>query len=288
MKLIAIDMDGTLLSDARQVTLENAKAVKEAQEQGITVVVATGRDEREARKPLREAGLTLPVISVNGAETRDENGGVLANFPLEKQEVFNIINILREHDVYLELYTNHGAYTDHYELGIQVVIDVLISSGSKDDIETMRAIARERFDTGAVVLTKSYEELIEQENTVLMKVLAFSQNDVNREAAKQALINLGGLAISASASDNIEITSIEAQKGKAVAAFAKTKNIPMDEVMVIGDSFNDISMFEVAAIKVAMGNANPEIKELASFVTKTNEEDGVAFAIQQLLANKLV
>lgn len=288
MKLIAIDMDGTLLSDARQVTLENAKAVKEAQEQGITVVVATGRDEREARKPLREAGLTLPVISVNGAETRDENGGVLANFPLEKQKVFNIINILREHDVYFELYTNHGAYTDHYELGIQVVIDVLISSGSKDDIETMRAIARERFETGAVTLTKSYEELIEQENTVLMKVLAFSQNDVNRESAKQALIKLGGLAISASASDNIEITSIEAQKGKAVAAFAKAKNIPMDEVMVIGDSFNDISMFEVAAIKVAMGNANPEIKELASFVTKTNEEDGVAFAIRQLLANKLV
>ncbi len=287
MKLIAIDMDGTLLGDARQVTIENAKAVKEAQHRGITVVVATGRDEREARKPLKDAGILCPVISVNGAETRDENGRVLVTLPLAKQEVLEIIDVLQAHDVYFELYTNHGAYTDDYESAIQIVIDVLTSAGSKDDVETMRAIAKERFDSGAVILTKSYKALIEQENTVLMKVLAFSQNDVKREAAKQVLMNRGELAISSSASDNIEITSIDAQKGRAVAAFASTLNISMDEVMVIGDSFNDVSMFEVAAIKVAMGNADPEIKELASFVTKTNEEDGVAFAIRELLANKL-
>lgn len=287
MKLIAIDMDGTLLGDSRQVTAENAKAVKEAQQQGITVVVATGRDEKEARKPLLDVGLSCPVISVNGAETRDEKGDVLSKIPLDKQEVLEIAEILRTHNVYFELYTNHGAYTDDYEAAIQIVIDVLASAGSKDDLETMRAIAQERFDIGAVTLTKSYKQLIEKESTMLMKVLAFSQNDVNREAAKQVLMNRGGLAISASASDNIEITNINAQKGRAVEAFASTLGIPMDEVMVIGDSFNDVSMFEIAAIKVAMGNAEPEIKEMASFVTKTNEESGVAFAIRKVLASKL-
>ncbi|MFD2506882.1 HAD hydrolase family protein [Halalkalibacter alkalisediminis] len=92
------------------------------------------------------------------------------------------------------------------------------------------------------------------------------------------------MAISASAADNIEITHVQAQKGLAVKAWATQHGIDMNEVMVIGDSFNDISMFEIAKYRIAMGNAEPEIKDLSSFITKRNDEDGVALAIRKMLA----
>ncbi|MFD2506884.1 HAD family hydrolase [Halalkalibacter alkalisediminis] len=90
IKLIATDMDGTLLGDEREVTIENAKAVKEAQTQGVTVIVATGRDELEARLPLKQADISCPVISVNGAVTCNEHGEVLlvSRFQNRKRELF--------------------------------------------------------------------------------------------------------------------------------------------------------------------------------------------------------
>jgi Cof subfamily protein (haloacid dehalogenase superfamily) len=284
IKLIAIDMDGTILGDSREVTVENAKAVKEAQRLGITVVIATGRDQVEASLPLKAAEIICPIISVNGAESRDKDGKLLSSYPLSKEKARSIFDILYSEEVYFELYTNHGAVTNNYELGIQTVVDFLISAGSDDDIETMRQIAQERFDQGAIKIVESYESLLNDADFMFTKVLAFSRDDEKREAAKRRLEEHADLAISASAVDNIEITNIQAQKGLAVQAWAESLGITMDEVAVIGDSLNDVSMFEVAGCRVAMGNAEPELKKLATWITKTNEEDGVAFAIRNILA----
>ncbi len=277
-------MDGTLLGDIRKVTKENAKAIKEAQEQGIVVVVATGRDEKEARLPIREASITCPIISVNGAQSRDERGNVLSTFPINEDQMNVIFDILTSNEIYFELYTNHGTVSNNYEKALQAVVDFLLSSGSDDDMETMRKIAKDRFDVGAIKLVDSYHAFIEQEATILLKILAFSKDDQKRTTTKKKLMEIDQLAISASARDNIEITSVHAQKGLAVMAYAQKVGVSMDEVMVIGDSFNDVSMFEIARLKVAMGNAEQEIKDLADFITHSNEEDGVAFAIRKMLA----
>jgi Cof subfamily protein (haloacid dehalogenase superfamily) len=284
IKLIAIDMDGTLLGDIRKVTTENARAIKEAQNQGVKVVVATGRDEKEARLPIREANIICPIISVNGAQSRDEKENVLSTFPISKEETNVIFDILTSNEIYFELYTNQGTVSDNYEKALQAVVDFLLSSGSDEDMETMRKIAKERFDVGAITLVDSYHDFIEQEDTIVLKILAFSKDDDKRNMTRKSLFEMDQLAISASARDNIEITSIHAQKGIAVKAYAEKLGISMDEVMVIGDSFNDLSMFKLAGWKVAMGNAVQEIKNLADFITHSNEEDGVAFAIRKVLA----
>jgi Cof subfamily protein (haloacid dehalogenase superfamily) len=282
IKLIAIDMDGTLLGDIRKVTTENARAIKEAQNQGVKVVVATGRDEKEARLPIREANIICPIISVNGAQSRDEKENVLSTFPISKEETNVIFDILTSNEIYFELYTNQGTVSDNYEKALQAVVDFLLSSGSDEDMETMRKIAKERFDVGAITLVDSYHDFIEQEDTIVLKILAFSKDDDKRNMTRKSLFEMDQLAISASARDNIEITSIHAQKGIAVKAYAEKLGISMDEVMVIGDSFNDLSMFKLAGWKVAMGNAVQEIKNLADFITHSNEEDGVAFAIRKV------
>ncbi|WP_368504418.1 Cof-type HAD-IIB family hydrolase [Alkalihalophilus sp. As8PL] len=283
MKLIAIDMDGTLLNDERKVTAENADAIKQAQKKGIEVVIATGRDDKEARIPLQEAKLSCPVISVNGAEIQTEKGEVLKVVSLDSSIVKKTMEILHKHDVYYELYTNKGAFTDNYERGIETVIDVLQSAGSSDSIEEMTRIAEERYETGAVTHIEDYKALFNDSSIHFYKVLAFSKNDQSRNAAKDKLLSFSNLAISSSASDNIEITHVEAQKGIAVRQFAEQKGISLEDVMVIGDNGNDLSMFEIAGHAVAMGNAIKEVKDIANEITATNDESGVAKAILKQL-----
>ncbi|MDT8859921.1 Cof-type HAD-IIB family hydrolase [Alkalihalobacillus sp. MEB130] len=285
MKVIAIDMDGTLLGNVHEVTAENAKAVKEAQQLGVNVVIATGRDEKEARSPLKQAGIICPTITVNGAQVRDEDGNVLSSYPLLKEKTRHVFDVLLTNDIYFELYTNHGTVTDNYDKAIQAIIDFFHAANPAQDINTMQQFAKERFETGAISLVASYDELLEQEDTEILKVLAFSKDEEKLSKTRAQLHDIDGLAVSASAPDNIEITHKQAQKGLAVTAFAERLGISMDEVMVIGDSFNDVSMFKVAGYKVAMGNAEQAIKDLADFISKSNDEDGVAFAIRQKLSH---
>ncbi|WP_100372786.1 Cof-type HAD-IIB family hydrolase [Bacillus sp. FJAT-45037] len=281
MKLIAIDMDGTLLNDQRKVTEENAKAIKFAQQKGIEVVIATGRDDKEARIPLTEAGLSCPVISVNGAEIQTANKKLLQKTSLARTTVKEITEILKENDVYYEIYTNQGAFTDDYEAGIQTVIDVLKSAGSTNTYEEMRKIAKERFSNGAVTHIEDYEVLFSNQNNDFYKVLAFSHNDSDRERARRKLDNMEAIAVSSSASENLEITHKHAQKGVALREYATLKGILLEDVMVIGDNGNDLSMFEVAGVSVAMKNAIPKVKEAADEVTLSNDDSGVAIAIMK-------
>ncbi|WEG18435.1 Cof-type HAD-IIB family hydrolase [Alkalihalophilus pseudofirmus] len=284
MKMIAIDMDGTLLDDERKVTVENVKAIKEAQKRGIEVVIATGRDDKEARIPLDEAKLTCPVISVNGAEVQSADGKVLDVYSLDNETVKKASEILHRHEVYFELYTNKGAFTDDYEKGIETVIDVLLSSGSTDSLDHMREIAEERYETGAVSHIENYQALFDDPTISFYKLLAFTKDDQKRTKAKHELEEMDHLAISSSASDNLEITHCEAQKGRAVKRYAAGLDIPMEEVMVIGDNGNDLSMFKVAGHAVAMGNAIEEVKSLAQELTDTNDNSGVAKAIYNILS----
>jgi Cof subfamily protein (haloacid dehalogenase superfamily) len=91
------------------------------------------------------------------------------------------------------------------------------------------------------------------------------------------------LAVSSSADNNLEITNSEAQKGVALKRFAELKGIPLENTMAIGDNYNDVSMLEIAGFPVAMGNAVEDLKDMAAFITKENDESGVAFAIQKFL-----
>ena len=128
-----------------------------------------------------------------------------------------------------------------------------------------------------------YDELINQRGSEIYKVFGTSFNRLNLDNARKALQLLPGLAISSSGAGNLEITNMNAQKGIAVEKYAKSKGISMANVMVIGDSYNDLSMMERAGRSVAMGNAPAEIKAACTEITTTNEHDGVGLAIEAIL-----
>ncbi|OCA82320.1 hydrolase [Bacillus sp. FJAT-27225] len=282
IKCIASDMDGTLLTSGQEITQENCEAIKAAQSMGVEFVVATGRSYLEAKFVLEEAGIVCPMICVNGAEIRSEEGMVLASQPLGNAEVRQIAKCLEESGVYFELYTSKGTFTDSYDKAVTIMSDILLTANPEADVEKVLAAAKERFHKGLVKKVESYAPLLE-ENTEILKFLAFSLDPDTLANARTALAGIPDIAISSSGAENIEITSLTAQKGIALEAFTKKRGISLNETMAIGDNYNDVSMFKKVGLPVGMGNAPNEIKALCSEVTSTNEENGVANAIVKML-----
>ena len=285
MKLIAIDMDGTLVNRQLKVTKENSKVISQAVKDGHHVVIATGRSYDEARHTLEDAELHLPLICVNGAEIRSAEWEILSSTPLEFSQYEKIKSILDEEDIYYELYTSKGTYTDNREKAYEVMKDIVITSNPEATDDDVQKAALRRFRLGLVSVVGDFEKLLDQDIEVY-KFLAFSSDNDKLQRAFQHLQAVDDLAVSSSADNNLEITNSEAQKGVALKRFAEIKGIPMENTMAIGDNYNDVSMLEIAGFPVAMGNAVDEIKDMAAFVTKENDESGVAFAIQKFLEPK--
>ncbi|MBT2687333.1 HAD family hydrolase [Bacillus sp. ISL-47] len=283
IKCIASDMDGTLLTATQKITDKNIEAIKAAQEKGVEVVIATGRSYFEASFVLEEAGISCPMICANGAEVRAADGKVVSSNPLDKTLAKKAAYILLQNNVYFEVYTNQGTYTVDEDRGVSIIVDIFLSGNPEADIDEVTKAAEERFKKGLVHKVNSYDELFNHEEHQIYKLLAFSFEPDFLAAAKEDLLQLDGLAVSSSGDENLELTSVNAQKGIALEAFVKEKGISLLETMAIGDNYNDLSMFKRAGRSVAMGNADEIIKAQCDAVTLTNEDSGVAKAIWEVL-----
>jgi Cof subfamily protein (haloacid dehalogenase superfamily) len=283
IKCIATDMDGTLLNSTQDITEENKAAILKAQEQGIEVVVATGRSYQEATFVLDEAGLKLPIICVNGAEVRSKDGSVIATNPLSKDQARRAAEALAKTGNYFEVYTSQGTFTNDPDKAISIMTDIFASANPEVPMETLVKGAHERFHKGLVQVVDDYTPLFNDGEHAIYKLLAFSIDEQKQEEGKKSLSEIEGLALSSSGHLNIEITSEKAQKGIALEAFTESKGISLADTMAIGDNQNDLSMFARVGRAVAMGNADFEIQMECDVVTSANDESGVAEAILEVL-----
>jgi Cof subfamily protein (haloacid dehalogenase superfamily) len=281
VKMIAIDMDGTLLNRHGQVSAENAWAVKEAQASGITVVVATGRSYKEALPPLMAAGITCPLICVNGAEVRAETGEIVRSVPIPPQTYEEAEAILRQEDLYYELYTNRGTFTNDREKAFGVLRDFIQSAFPGTDEQAIREADERRFSTGEISPVDTYAAVLGRSGEHLYKLLVFSRDGQKLARASRRLAAVNELSVSSSANHNLEVTHRLAQKGIALWELADGLGVALEETMAIGDSFNDLSMLRIVGLGVAMGNAEDEIKRVCAVVTGSNDQHGVARAIRE-------
>lgn len=281
VKCIAIDMDGTLLTSAQQITAENREAIKLAQESGVEVVIATGRAYEEAGDLLKDADIITPMICANGAEIRTSSHEIIQTNPLSKDLAKEVAEILHSHQVYYEVYTNRGTYTLDKTMARSLIMDIFTVNGHIKDMEEIKQAAEERLQE--VNQLDSYAVLFEDEDQVIYKLLAFHFEPVTLNKVREKLKQFSKLAVSASGKENIEITAVEAQKGIALEEFVEARGISLQDTMAIGDNYNDLSMMLKVGRAVAMGNADEEIKRQCHFVTATNEESGVGKAIKLAL-----
>ena len=286
IRLIASDMDGTLVNDKGIISEENITAIRKAQEMGIKVAIATGRPYDGTKREMEEAGLVLPLICLNGAEIFTEKGENLKTTPLSKEVAREIFKVCKQKGVYCDVFTNQGILSDSEEEHLEMFYDILKISDPSPDLTKEKALekVKDRIEKENVRFVSEYDKEINDDSLQINKLVLFSNDATLLRSAREALDELDlVLKISSSSPNNIEINHPDVHKGAAVEYLAETLGIQMDEVMTIGDNLNDMTMLRMAGRGVAMENAAEEIKRVVKYHTKANYENGVAYAIEDMI-----
>ena len=284
IKLIASDMDGTLLNHNHKIPKENVKLINFAKNQGIEFVVATGRAYYEALPALNEENINCDVISFNGGIVYDKNGNIISITPMVPKDLYYTIEILKSFDISYQLYTKNTIYTRSIETDINAYIDLIRSNGYEPDVEHLRAEAQQKLDLGYITEVDNIELYLNEEENPPIKIIAIS-NDISKlENATKLLSENTNISVTSSGANNIEIMHKNATKGEALKEIAKIYGINLENAVAIGDNLNDQAMLDIVGYSVAMKNGNTILKEQAKYVTeKTNSEGGVADTIFKLI-----
>lgn len=283
IKVIASDMDGTLLNSQHDITEENVKAILKAKELGVHFIVATGRMYDSVKPFMDKHGIKCEYILMNGAEFRDENGELIESISMDKRKIKDILNILCKEDLIVELYTDDGSYTTSTkEEALKEMVYRVQNFEKVQDYDKALEIAKEHEHFKTLKYIDDIDKFIES-SIEIRKIITFSNDVEVIKNTKVELNNLGGLAVLSSFITNIEITDERAQKGYILKKVTEKMGIKNEEVIAFGDSFNDYSLFTEFEKAYAMENAIPEIKEIAKNITDTNDNSGVAKAIYKEL-----
>ncbi|WP_099335757.1 Cof-type HAD-IIB family hydrolase [Clostridium cadaveris] len=287
IRIIASDMDGTLLNNKHDIDEETVEAIRKAEEAGIIFAISTGREYDSVKGILEKHNIKAQCVLSNGAEYRDEEGNILDVININEEAAKKIIKMLNENKLSARIFTDKGVFTTSTkEEALQEVVFRTMTFNPGTTEEEARKIA----ETQGFFTCLKYIDNIEKffsEGIEVRKFVAFHKNIELIDKMKMLISEIPGLAISSSFRDNIEVTDINAQKGIILEKVAKKMSIDSKEVMILGDSFNDYSMFEIFEESVAMKNAIPEVKAIAKYITDSNDNLGVAKAIYNVLNDEM-
>lgn len=282
MKLIAIDLDGTLLNSESVPSLNNLEAIKNTLSRNHIVVICTGRASYDVAYLLGKE-VQIPIIGVNGSTIHDHNGELLYKVCLDKFTCKKIINYFQENDMYFEIFTNEAIYSTYDGEGkLKAEMDIIKSANPNLDKNDLWKSAIQQIKQFGIKPTRNMNEILEREIDVY-KIMTFTYNEEFLEKTRRYFSLEEKVSLTSASQRTVELIPKVANKGAAVKFLSRHYNISLDDVIVIGDSYNDISMFSVGGTKVAMGNAIDEIKKMSSIITNDNDQDGVAYALNNLL-----
>ena len=267
IKLIAIDLDGTLYNSQHEVTPRGREAVHAALAEGIHPVVVTGRGRRGAERALETLGIDLPYICSAGALVRPGfDGPALFAWSYHVHaEMLEIIEFaLRNPDLGLISEVPSGR---PYWFGPDVM------AAGMDDLTT-----REMFKS--IRVTSPREEL----NQPLLKTTLVADTPLLLQVARLMDERCPSLDHVFAGPMYLDVTARNINKGRALQALAAHLGVGMDETAAMGDQYIDLHMLRLAGLSVAMGNAVPEVIQSARWVAPTNDEDGAARAIEKIIA----
>lgn len=283
IKLIASDMDGTLLNSKHVISKENIEAIRKAEEAGVTFVIATGRKYDDVEPLIKEWDLQCQCILMNGAEYRDEQGNILEQINVDKNKAKQIINMMQQAGIAVEIYTNNGSFTtETKEKALEGITYRIMSFEPGISFEEATKLAKEYPYFKRLQYITDIDEFIKSDIEI-GKILAFHQDAELVTKLRNDLKTIDGLAVASTFATNIEVNNAKAQKGIILSEVVEKMGIKKEEVIVFGDSFNDYSLFTEFPVSFAMGNAMPEIKEIAKYITDTNDNAGVAKGIYKAL-----
>lgn len=282
-KLIVTDMDGTLLNSMGEISGENLDAVRKAIGRGIEFAIVTGRPYVSVKGLLKENKLTCSVIGCNGAQVTDEEGKLVKSHFINHDTVMGIMKLATDRNVYYQMYDDNFIYT-RSRLQLLKMLKNYSGKSIKKHITLKRIFGGiKRLFFIEVRVKPNLMEFVTESNIGFykMQIASLSQEELN--SMREELKKFHDISITSSSYFNIEIGPAGITKGTAVQEIAKAKGILQDEIVAMGDNYNDISMLEYAGCGVAMENAEVAVKDKADFYTKSNDDNGVAYAINELI-----
>ena len=287
IKLIASDMDGTLLNSDHKIPKENIELIKFAQKNGIQFVVATGRAYYEALPALNDESIKCDVISFNGGIIYDKNGNLINITPMKLKDLYYTIEILKSLEISYQLYTKNTIYTNSIETDITAYIDLIRANGEEPNEQHLRQEAKNRLALGHITEVDNIELYLNQEDNPAIKVIGISNDLEKLKHATELLSGNDNISVTSSGANNVEIMDKKATKGEALKIVADIHDINLKNAISIGDNLNDQAMLDIVEYSIAMKNGNKKLKKTAKFITeKTNSEGGVADSVMKLLKEK--
>lgn len=287
IKLIASDMDGTLLNSNHKIPQNNIELIKFAQKNGIEFVVATGRAYYEALPSLNDENIKCDVISFNGGIIYDKNGNIINITPMKLKDLYYTIEILKSLGISYQLYTKNTIYTKSIETDITAYIDLIRANGEEPNEQHLRQEAKKRLALGHITEVDNIELYLNQEDNPAIKVIGISNDLEKLKHATELLSGNDNISVTSSGANNVEIMDKKATKGEALKIVADIHDINLKNAIAIGDNLNDQAMLDIVEYSIAMKNGNKELQKTAKFITeKTNSEGGVADSVMKLLKEK--
>lgn len=287
IKLIASDMDGTLLNSDHKIPKENIELIKFAQKNGIQFVVATGRAYYEALPALNNENIKCDVISFNGGIIYDKNGNIINITPMKLKDLYYTIEILKSLNISYQLYTKNTIYTNSIETDITAYIDLIRANGEEPNEQHLRQEAKNRLALGHITEVDNIELYLNQENNPAIKVIGISNDLEKLKHATELLSGNDNISVTSSGANNVEIMDKKATKGEALKIVADIHDINLKNAIAIGDNLNDQAMLDIVEYSIAMKNGNKDLQKTSKFITeKTNSEGGVADSVMKLLKEK--
>lgn len=275
MKAILLDIDGTLTNDQKEITPETKRILMKAQEQGIRLVIASGRPA----KGIEKYGKMLEMdkhhglfLCFNGAKVIDcQTGEVLVNTTMEQELVTKTLQHLKQFDV-------HPIIVENEYMVVEDVYNCMIT----DKGRTFNGFQYEARMNN--YLLKEVSDLASYVDFPLNKILVVGQPEYLRENCKAISAPFEGkLSMMFSANFFYEMTSQGIDKGAALKSVLDKLGIEAKDCIAFGDAGNDITMLQFAGVGVAMANAQEEVKAVADYITDDNNHDGIAKALQKYI-----
>lgn len=287
LKLLAIDLDGTLLNSYGDISNENKEAIKYALNKGVEVVLASGRDPLTMQKISKELGIENYLIAGNGASVYDIKAqkNIYENF-IDTNKALKIIKMCKENSIFFNLYTDKGIITESLNFNVKVFNSENNHKASEKQTN--------------IEIVKDIYEYAQNNPLNILKIIICDDSKIIFNNISQKLKQIKGIEVLdvAHMSRKIirvgteeveieyyytEVSSKDVDKWNAIEYLINTLQIKKEEVMAIGDNINDKKMVQNSAVGVAMGKSALAIKNIGDFITEDNNSNGVEKAIYQYI-----
>lgn len=267
IKLVGLDLDGTLLNDDKALTARTKNAIKRLHKKGIEIVPITGRPYAGVPELLKNMDEVDYIISNNGSYIM-KNCEIIFNYAMDKVKAKSILDMISTEDCMVEVFSGGWGYIERY-------VDDYYHTVIPEDSPSGEYIY------GSRKIIDSIDDLMDN-ITGVDEIFVICLKDGVRDRINDIIKNVDGIQYWNFANDFVEITKKGTDKGMALAKLCEQLGIDLKDTIAFGDGENDLPFLQTAGVSVAMGNAADAVKAKADIVTLTNNEDGVATILENI------